>query len=185
MQHSLLVVDDRPALADGYAAQLDTEYRVYTAYGGREALQVVEEHDPDVVLLDRRMPDLDGDEVLARLRERGAALQVAMLTGVEPDTGLLSLPADAYLVKPADADELQETVADLCQRADYDQRLQRCFRVASRLATLEAEVPAVDLRADDRYWRLRDRLRRLRQDGAEELEALGDERYRVAVGLEE
>lgn len=185
MPNSLLVVDDRPALADGYAARLEADYRVHTAYGGREALQAVAEHDPTVVLLDRRMPDLDGDEVLERLRERERSIQVAMLTGVEPDTGLLSLPADAYLVKPAGGEELLETVADLCQRAAYDQRLQRCFRVASRLATLEAEIPAVDLRADDRYWRLRDRLRRLREGGSDELEALGDERYQVAVDIEE
>lgn len=181
MPQRLLVVDDRPALADGYAAQLDAEYVVHTAYGGREALQAVVDHDPDVVLLDRRMPDLDGDEVLARLRDREDSRQVAMLTGVEPDTDLLSLPADAYLVKPATADQLRETVAGLCRRAAYDRRLQRCFRLASQLATLEAEVPAVDLRADDRYWRLRDRLRRLRDDQADELEALGDERYRIAV----
>ena len=48
-----------------------------------------------------------------------------------------------------------------------------------------AEVPAVDLRADDRYWRLRDRLRRLRRESSDELQTLGDERYQVAVGREE
>lgn len=179
MPTSLLVVDDRPTLADGYAACFDAEYRVHTAYGGHAALRAVEDHDPAVVVLDRRMPDLDGDEVLSRLRERDGTVQVAMLTGVEPDTDLLSLPADAYLVKPADPEQLRETVDDLQQRAAYDRRLQRCFRIASRLATLEREVPAVDLRADDRYWRLRDRLRRLRRAGDE---VLAEEEYRIAVG---
>lgn len=183
MPNSLLVVDDTPALADGYATHLESEYRVHTAYGGREALRAVDEHDPEVVLLDRRMPDLDGDEVLARLRDREGTVQVAMLTGVEPDTDLLSLPADAYLVKPTGADELRATVAALCDRAEYDKQLQRCFRLASQLATLEAEVPPVDLRADDRYWRLRDRLRRLRREHGD-LDTLAEERYRVAVGTE-
>jgi DNA-binding response OmpR family regulator len=179
MPPPILVVDDRAAVADGYAAQLDSAYRVHTAYGGRAALGAAEEHDPAVVLLDRRMPDLDGDEVLARLRERDRPPQVAMLTGVEPDADLLSLPADDYLVKPSDSGALRETVDTLYRRSAYDRQLQRCFRIASRLATLEAEVPAVDLRTDDRYWRLRDRLRRLRRDQGEEL---ADEQYAVAVG---
>lgn len=183
MVQTVLVVDDRPPLADGYAGTLEDEYRVHTAYGGHEALDRIAEFDPDVVILDRRMPDLDGDEVLKRLRDRERTQQVAMLTGVEPDTGLLSLPADDYLVKPADPEALRETVADLCQRAAYDEQLQRCFQVASQLATLEEEVPAVDLRSDDRYWRLRDRLRRLRREQAEEIDALDDEREWVAVGL--
>ena len=183
MSETVLVADDRPELADGYAAQLEARYRVHTAYGGREALDAAAEHDPDVVVLDRRMPDLDGDEVLDRLRSRDTPVQVAMLTGVEPDAGLLSLPADAYLVKPADAEVLRENVADLCRRAAYDERLRRCFRVASRLATLEAEVSAVDLRADERYWRLRDRLRRLRSDN--ESDPFDGERYQVAVGSNE
>jgi DNA-binding response OmpR family regulator len=178
MADSILVVDDRPPLADAYASWLDEPYTVQTAYGGRAALKAADEIEPDVVLLDRRMPDLDGDEVLARLQDADPIPQVAMLTGVEPDEELLSLPADAYLVKPVTTDELEETVADLCRRAAYDVRLQQCFSVASRLATLEAEVPAVDLRSDSRYWRLRDRLRRLRNEQEEELGADG---YRVAL----
>ncbi|TKX52052.1 response regulator, partial [Halorubrum sp. SS7] len=58
----VLVVEDEPDLADLYAAWLGDEYRVRTAYGGREALDQLDETDDEVdaILLDRRMPGLSG-----------------------------------------------------------------------------------------------------------------------------
>ncbi len=80
----VLVVEDEPDLADLYATWLRGEYRVRVAYGGREALEKLDD-EVEVVLLDRRMPDLSGDEALKEIRERGFDCRVAMVTAVEPD----------------------------------------------------------------------------------------------------
>lgn len=66
---TVLVVDDEPDVADAYAAQLDDQYIVSTAYGGDEALERIDVS-VDIVLLDRRMPSTSGDEVLERIRNR-------------------------------------------------------------------------------------------------------------------
>jgi CheY-like chemotaxis protein len=64
---TVLIVDDESEVADVYALRLREEYETRTAYGGEEALDTIDS-DMDVVLLDRRMPDLSGDEVLERIR---------------------------------------------------------------------------------------------------------------------
>lgn len=185
MPGTVLVVDDQPAIAAGHAARLEDEYEVYTANGGHEALDVATDVDPDVVLLDRRMPDLDGDEVLDRLRNRPDPPRVAMLTGIEPEVDVATMPFDGYLVKPVEAHELRETVAALVERSTYDARLQEYFSLASRIAVLETETDPIELRSDIRYWRLQDRKRRLRRSLDEQLELLedrGHNGYRIAVG---
>jgi signal transduction histidine kinase len=108
----VLIVDDYPDAVALYEALLaDDGHRVRTAQSGVEALKLVDEHEPEVVLLDVSMPGLDGVEVLKRLRgRRGGGPAVLMLTAArrEPhaiEAGLKE-GADAYLTKPIDSREL-------------------------------------------------------------------------------
>ncbi len=108
----VLLVDDFPDTLALYEAVLTEDgHRVRTAPSGLEALRKVEEHDPEVVLLDVSMPGLDGVEVLRRLRaRRNGGPAVIMLTAArrEPhaiEAGLKE-GADAYLTKPIDSREL-------------------------------------------------------------------------------
>ena len=100
-QATVLVVDDNRAVADTYAAFLDGEYAVRTAYGGEAALEALDAS-VDVMLLDRRMPDRSGDEVLAETNSRALDPRVVMLTAVDPDFDIVDMPFDAYVVKPVD-----------------------------------------------------------------------------------
>lgn len=182
MTGTVLVVDDEPLIADGHAARLRPEYDVHTAYGGHEAVETARELEPDVVLLDRRMPDLDGDEVLERLRDLPVEPRVAMLTGIEPATDVATMPFDGYLVKPVAEEDLRKTVAALFERGSYDERLQEYFALASRIAVLETETDPLELRTDTRYWRLQDRKRRMKRSLDDRLDELGNEGYLIAVG---
>lgn len=133
---SVLVVDDEEGLADLFTAILETEYDVRTANSGPEALKRVDDA-IDVVLLDRRMPEMSGDEVLAELRERGLDCQVAMLTAVQPDTDIVDMAVDDYLTKPVDRTDLLGVVETLVRRSTYDDQSQRYFSLASKKAALE------------------------------------------------
>jgi two-component system sensor histidine kinase/response regulator len=108
----VLIVDDFPDTLALYDAVLAEDgHRVRTAMSGDEALRMVDEHEPELVLLDVSMPGLDGVEVLRRLRARRAGgPSVIMLTAArrEPhaiEAGLKE-GADAYLTKPIDSREL-------------------------------------------------------------------------------
>jgi CheY-like chemotaxis protein len=109
---TVLVVDDEPGLVDLYVAFLEPEYDVRTATNGDEALQACDET-VDVVLLDQRMPDMSGDEVLAELRQRNFDVRVAMLTAVEPDQDIVDMSFDDYKTKPVERSDLLSLVDTL------------------------------------------------------------------------
>jgi DNA-binding response OmpR family regulator len=173
----VLVVEDEPGLADLYAAWLGDEYHVRTAYGGQEALEELDEVDDEVdaILLDRRMPGLSGDEVLAAVRERGIDCRVAMVTAVEPDFDILKMGFDDYLVKPVTSDTLRETVESLLRRGEYDTEMQELFALTSKKAMLETEKSATELDDNDEYRRLTDRIAELRSKADESLEAMTED----------
>ncbi len=105
---TVLIVDDEEDIADVYQVQLQDKYDVKAAYGGREALEIIDET-VDVVLLDRRMPGLAGDDVLRELRERGFDCRVIIISAVSKENGA-SVPADDYYEKPLNRKRLYEAV---------------------------------------------------------------------------
>jgi DNA-binding response OmpR family regulator len=107
---SILVVDDNRPLADAFARALASEYEVTTAYSVADARESLDP-DVDVVLLDRRLPDGSGDELLQEIRECGYECRVAVVSGAERSS---ELDCDAYVTKPlSGADEVRETVSEL------------------------------------------------------------------------
>ena len=171
---TVLVVEDESDLADLYATWLDGEYAVRTAYGGRDALAAIDET-VDVILLDRRMPDLPGDEVLSTVRDRDIDCRVAMVTAVEPDFDIVAMGFDDYLVKPVSKEALQETVGNLLRREEYAEGVHELFSLASKKALLESEKGPADLERSEEYQELDERLDALREDLDRTLESLGEE----------
>lgn len=135
----VLVVDDDESLTEVYATWLAERYAVETATSGAEALDVLDE-DVAVVLLDRRMPDLPGEAVLETIREEAYDCRVAMVTGVRPDTEVVDMGFDDYVVKPVGSEELKGVVERLLERQAYDDRLQEYYALASKRATLQTEL---------------------------------------------
>ncbi|MGH7394881.1 MAG: response regulator [Candidatus Methylomirabilales bacterium] len=110
----VLVVDDEPAAVELLVEFLSSKgYEVLTATSGEEALRRVKEDRPHLVLLDVRMPKMDGMEVLRRIREIDTEMGVIMVTAVnEEDVGreALELGAFDYIVKPLDLKYLERSL---------------------------------------------------------------------------
>ena len=170
----VLVVEDERDLADLYATWLRDEYRVRVAYGGREAIDELND-EVDVALLDRRMPDLSGDETLEAIREEGVDCRVAMVTAVEPDFDVVEMGFDDYLVKPVSRDALKDTVENLLLRNTYDEGIQELFALASKKALLESEKDPATLDANEEYRELSERVAELRGDLDETLATFDDD----------
>ncbi len=117
---NILIVDDDPAICDALDRALRLEgYLVEVATGGYPALDVQKDHPADAVVLDGRLPDLDGLEVCRRMRARGDRTPVLMLTareGVEERVAGLDAGADDYLVKPFALEELLARLRALLRR---------------------------------------------------------------------
>ncbi len=116
----VLVADDEPRITKLVSIALTDEgFRVISAATGEEALARAEEIRPDIVLLDIVLPDLDGIEVMRRLRER-RPVPVILLTAKGSATDKakgLDLGADDYIAKPFHPDELAARVRAVIRRA--------------------------------------------------------------------
>ncbi|MCT9097584.1 response regulator transcription factor [Haloarchaeobius sp. HME9146] len=159
---TVLVVDDDEDLAETYALWLGNEYDVWVVDDGEAAL---ERYGPavDVVLLDRRMPSVSGDEVARELQARDASCPVAIVTAVGPAFDLLDVPFDEYLLKPVDRETVVGTVERLAALADLgDERVREYYALRSTLTVLE-RLEYRDADANDQLQRLRSRLRRKRE----------------------
>jgi len=154
MAPTVLVVDDEPRIRQLYASWLDDEYDVVLAGGGEEALATAD-GSVDVVLLDRRMPDYSGDEVLETLRERGNDAWVVMATAVDPDVDVVDMPFDDYLVKPIERSDLFDAVEGVLAREEYEPRLREYFELTAKLGALEAAKSERELSESDEYARLK------------------------------
>lgn len=146
----VLAVDDSERVARSFEIWLSDAYDVATATDGETALELVDER-TDVVLLDRHMPGLSGDEVLTAVRERGLSCRVAMVTGVTPEFDVAEMPFDEYVHKPLDETRLRETVDRLVELAAFDDGVAELYGVSRRRATLEAEKSRVELERSPRY----------------------------------
>ena len=116
----VLVVEDHPKLALTVATGLrHAGMAVDVAFDGRDALDQVAEADYDVVVLDRDLPGVSGDEVCRRLVRHGSTIRVLMLTAagdLEDRVQGLALGADDYLPKPFEFPELVARIRALCRR---------------------------------------------------------------------
>ncbi|HET7568867.1 MAG TPA: response regulator transcription factor [Gaiellaceae bacterium] len=120
----ILVVDDEPSIVDAVATALRYEgFVVREAVNGRDALAAVAEFDPELVVLDWMLPDLDGIEVGRRLRERGFKTAILFLTAkdaVENKVEALRAGGDDYVTKPFSLAEVVARVHAILRRTAGD-----------------------------------------------------------------
>jgi DNA-binding response OmpR family regulator len=124
MAATILIVEDEHAVARGIEYALAQEgYTVTVARSGEEGLEFAVHQAPDLVVLDVRLPGMDGFEALRRLRGTGAKMPVLVLTARDDEVDKvigLELGADDYLTKPFGLRELMSRIRALLRRAYGD-----------------------------------------------------------------
>lgn len=150
---TVLVVEDEQHLADLYTDYLEDSYDVRTAYSGEEGLEYLSA-EVDVVLLDRRMPVVSGNEVLAEIGDQGLECRVAMVTAVNPDFDIIEMGVDDYLVKPVTREELTEVVDRLRKINAYNEQLQVLTTKKLKRNVLQVEKRESELEKSDQYQQL-------------------------------
>jgi DNA-binding response OmpR family regulator len=175
-----LLVDDEKEVADAYALRLRGLCEIETVYDGQDALETVEQETIDVVLLDRHMPGMSGDEVLDELEQRDFDGRVIMVTAIDPGFDVLDMPFDDYLCKPLEREDLRAAVTQQCRVLGYE-TLGEYFSVESKRSILDAELPADEREENEEYQaverrasELARRARRLLDDPATLFEQFDD-----------
>lgn len=135
MTYSILIVDDDWMNREVLQAHLESAgYRVLTANSGLVALELAAANEVDLVLLDVRMPGMDGYEVCIHLRnnERTAAVPVLLITALEDEatkTRGLEVGVDDFITKPLDALIMLNRIRGLLRMRQFQQELVRRERV--------------------------------------------------------
>jgi CheY-like chemotaxis protein len=129
--HHVFIVDDEADMVRLYERYLEGSFRVSTETHAPRAVQRIDES-VDVVLLDRRMPELSGAELLGILREEGFQGQIAIVTSISQDPEIEGEPFDEYVTKPVGEQELQTIVSQLVERQHFQQLSDEYFDLKTR-----------------------------------------------------
>jgi len=112
----ILVIDDEPGVCASIELVLEDDYQVTIVHTAQEGLIVLAEHQPDLVLLDIQLPDMDGVTALEKIKNHYPQLKVAIVTACraeEVPQRAQELGVDDYLIKPFEIKDLKERVARL------------------------------------------------------------------------
>lgn len=116
----VLVVDNEQEFASTLAARLQLrKIEAQSVFSGRDALAAVAVFTPDVIILDMYMPDMNGLEVLSRVKSIDPAIEVILLSGHGNfDVGLTSMEMGAfdYIIKPVDLNQLMDKITEACSQ---------------------------------------------------------------------
>ncbi len=133
---AILIVDDDPSVTGTFTVILEDSYRVYTAATGEEALAIIAVREVDTVFLDISMPDIDGIEILRRIKSCDEGICVVMATATDSArkaVEAMKLGAFNYLTKPFDTEEILIVAEKAC-------RQRRLCREIDRLRNNRQEV---------------------------------------------
>ena len=181
----VLIVEDNEHICQLFKTWLSDSYQVEVAYDGDQAL---EQFDPaiDIMLLDRRMPTMSGDEVLEVVRDRGWDGQVIMVTAVEPSVDLVWMEFDDYLLKPVDKTELIEAVEKQRGIQQMESDIQEYLGLIARRQAVERAPGSVgthsEIRTNDEYEELVERIETLAARLQPKLTDLTEEEI-ISIGI--
>ena len=117
----ILVADDERGVRDSFHIALKDNYEILNADCGKECLRIIRQKQPQLVILDVRLPDMDGIEVLKQIKQENASLPVIVITGVgthKTAIEALKLGADDFLAKPLNFYYVRTTIANSLSRKD-------------------------------------------------------------------
>ncbi|MFT4922197.1 MAG: two-component system response regulator AdeR [Haloarculaceae archaeon] len=176
----VLTIEDEPEIIDTYELWLEDDYEILAAQDGEKGLELLDDS-VDIVLLDRMMPKLSGEEVLEQIRSRNLDCCVAIVSAVDPDFDILEMGFDAYLPKPVTSEELHKTITNLLDRSEYNDLRQEYYALVEKRATLEATKSRPELANSEQYERLKADIDRLRDELTETAGDVGDDEEFIAT----
>lgn len=118
MKRTVLVIDDSGIMLRHIKSMVEEEYEVYLAVSGRIGVSMVEKHNPDIVLLDYDMPQMNGGETFDAIRatKNGQNVPIVFLTGVDDKEVIVRIlekkPAE-YIMKPPSKEKLLSVISSV------------------------------------------------------------------------
>ncbi len=186
----ILIIDDEEIIRQQMQKLLTLDdYETFTAEDGPKGLEIYDREQPEIVLVDVKMPGMDGIEVLKRIKERCATTEVINITGhggVETAIRALKLGAFGYIQKPVEYDELEIEIRRALEKQEMQKQLDRYVK---SLENAYSELEQIFNTAADGMWvidkdhnvlRVNERLCAL--SGVDAKDAVGKKCYDIFPG---
>lgn len=139
MNKSILIADDEELIRQGIKARLDylmiKPSELYEAENGMQAMEILKNHQVDIVITDIRMPDMDGLSFIKEVRPLYPKLQFIIISGYaefEYAEQAIQLGVKAYLLKPISNDALKKVIDEVLERLEEEEKLERTVREGAR-----------------------------------------------------
>ncbi|TDQ40834.1 response regulator transcription factor [Aureibacillus halotolerans] len=158
-QLKIIIADDQTLLRDGLKTILDLEQDmnvVATTVNGEDAIEAIKKENPHVVLLDIKMPIMDGIECLKQIKQFDPSIIVLMLTTFIEEHYIvesLTLGADGFLLKDMPGDKLITSIRDAASG-----QLMMPSIIATKLADMVVQLSATNTTFDSKQWAIKDRV---------------------------
>ena len=121
MKKTILIVDDEPEAVRALQRFFEAKYNILTSYTGRKALEILNKEPVDLMLLDHGLQDIDGIEVLERMKESSLETATLVITGnrdVKVAVKAMQLGAYNYILKPVDFEEVKMVVKNIIEKRE-------------------------------------------------------------------
>ena len=145
-KYRILIVDDDVTIRSTMEAILEDEgYSVDSAANGKEAIKKTQEQIYNLALLDIRLPDMEGVELLKLMKDSVPRMRKIMVTGfpsLQNAVEAVNRNADAYLIKPVDIDQLLTTVKEQLEKQEEDKKFNE-QKVAEFIETRVKEISVI------------------------------------------
>ena len=145
-KYRILIVDDDATIRSTMEAILEDEgYSVDSAANGKEAIKKTNEQIYNLALLDIRLPDMEGVELLKLMKDSVPRMRKIMVTGfpsLQNAVEAVNRNADAYLIKPVDIDQLLTTVKEQLEKQEEDKKFNE-QKVAEFIETRVKEISVI------------------------------------------
>lgn len=175
---TVLAIEDEKDLAGLYEIWLNGRYEVVVANDGESGLEAMTD-DVDVVLLDRRLPGMSGDEVLHAIKDEGYRTSVVLVTAVDADLDIIDLPLDDYITKPVTKATILDIVSRMLRLKQAGTAVRRYHSLERRRDVLRTARKETDVTHTEAWERLTRRLEAAAKAAGPGLAWLDNEYYRI------
>ncbi len=118
MKNTILICDDEEGIRESFKLILEKDYQLLFAKNGNEGIDILRKNSVDAVIMDIKMPRMDGIEAMRRLKELKPEVKILVTSGyksVETAREAINAGASDYIVKPFDRNEISKAVQKLLQ----------------------------------------------------------------------
>ncbi|ERH00640.1 MAG: response regulator containing CheY-like receiver, AAA-type ATPase, and DNA-binding domain protein [Halonotius sp. J07HN6] len=178
---TVVIVDDEERVAKCYKLFINDRYEAHIATGGQEALDTLT-REVEVILLDRRMPEMHGHEVLDHIHAEGYDCRVIIISALDPDMEVLDYQFSKYLKKPIVKEQLLDTIEQVRMLDRYESLLTEYYQAVEKYSIMQSEFTSATLENNAQFQELEEDISHLRAEIDETLSVFNETTERLLRG---